>query len=102
MVTYLSTSLHQSLLWVPLPLALATLDSDDDGDEEQLNLKDLVTGLVIIFVWIAQICPAGEDTINLSTQNSPDLLPKFISKSSYHTNKTTTVMANYCEFFFFF
>ena len=42
----------------------------------QLSLEELVTGLVIIWVWIAPICPASVDAINLQTQNSSDLSPK--------------------------
>ena len=44
-----------------------------------LSLDELVTGLVIICVWIAPICPTQVGAINLQTQNSPDLTPKSLS-----------------------
>ena len=38
---------------------------------------------MIIYVWIVPICSLQVDEINLQTQNSPDLLPKFrISKNA--------------------
>ena len=44
-----------------------------------IRLEGLVTGLVLIYMWIAPICPAQVDATNLQTQNSPDVLPKFRS-----------------------
>ena len=44
-VCHLSALIHQPLLWVRLPLASATLDSDGDGNEEPLSLEGLVTGM---------------------------------------------------------
>ena len=43
------------------------------------NLDELVTVLVVIYVWIAPICPDSVDTVNFKTQNSPDMLPIFQS-----------------------
>ena len=59
----------------------------------QLSLERLVTGLVIIYVCIAPICLASVDIsvdiINLQTQNSPDLAPKFRGLLSVHTSMST-------------
>ena len=44
-----------------------------------ISLEVLVTGLAVICVLIEPIFSAKVYTINLQTQNSPDLLPKFQS-----------------------
>ena len=48
------------------------------------KLEGLVTGLVIIYMSIAPICPVYVDAINFQTPNSPDLLPKFRSLITWH------------------
>ena len=40
----------------------------------RLSLEELVTGLVIIYEWVAPISPAQVEAINLQALNSPDLL----------------------------
>ena len=50
----------------------------------------MVTGLVIIYLRIAPIFPAKMDAINLKTQNSPNLLPKFRSLLSTYQAKYLT------------
>ena len=50
----------------------------------------MVTSLVIIYLRIAPIFPAKMDAINLKTQNSPNILPKFRSLLSTYQAKYLT------------
>ena len=60
-----------------------------------VGLGELVTGLVIIYVWIAPICPAlvDMDAISLQTQHSPDQTAKFRSLVGSGAAASTTTAA---------
>ena len=50
---------------------------EEEREAGNISFDKLVTGLVIIHLWIAAICYTKVDAFNLKSQNSPDLLPKF-------------------------
>ena len=69
------------------PKSEAMFASDTVGSLAYIRLSELVTGLVVICWWIAPICPAYVDAINLQAQNSPDLLLKFLHLTTFLTPK---------------
>ena len=69
------------------PKSEAMFASDTVGSLAYIRLSELVTGLVVTCWWIAPICPAYVDAINLQAQNSPDLLLKFLHLTTFLTPK---------------